>query len=131
MRVIVAGSRHITDYALLEKAVLDSKFNITEVVWGKATGVDRLGFDWAIKNGVTIKGFTAEWNSFGRAAGPMRNREMCDYADALILLWDGKSKGSANVRYEAKKRGPLIHEVIVEELQDEPKNLKSPCDLYR
>ena len=34
MRVIIAGSRVIKDYELVKKAIVDSKFDITEVVCG-------------------------------------------------------------------------------------------------
>lgn len=46
MRTIIAGSRSITDYALIQKAVSESGFEITEVVSGGAIGVDRLGERW-------------------------------------------------------------------------------------
>ena len=41
--------------------------------------------------------FNADWNKHGRAAGPMRNKQMADYADVLIAVWDGQSKGTKNM----------------------------------
>ena len=47
MKVIIAGSRGVEDYALVEEAVKQSGFDITEVVSGTARGVDLLGEHWA------------------------------------------------------------------------------------
>ena len=45
----------------------------------------------------------AQWDLYGRAAGPIRNAQMADYADAAIIIWDGKSPGSLNMIKEVKK----------------------------
>jgi predicted Rossmann fold nucleotide-binding protein DprA/Smf involved in DNA uptake len=61
MRTIIAGSREITDYALIERGMIDVPFNVTEVVSGGARGVDTLGERWARENGIPIKIFPADW----------------------------------------------------------------------
>lgn len=101
MRVIIAGSRHITDADLLEASVEDSDFDITEVVSGGAKGVDRLGEDYARQEGISITRFPARWERHGRSAGPIRNGEMAEYADALIAIWDGNSSGTRNMLTQA------------------------------
>lgn len=113
MKTIIAGSRSITDYSEVWVATTDSEFEITEVVCGMARGVDMLGKTWGEKYGIPVKEFPADWDANGKAAGPIRNRQMADYADALILVWDGHSKGSANMLQEAKKRGLKIHQHII------------------
>lgn len=105
MKVIIAGTRYkdkdakivFDDYNLVVEAVARSGFNITEVVSGTAIGADRLGEKWAIANGIPIKEIPADWNRYGNAAGPMRNKVMAEYADAAIVVWDGKSPGSRNM----------------------------------
>ncbi len=42
MKVIIAGSRSINDYRLVERAVADSGFDVTEIVSGCSKGVDTL-----------------------------------------------------------------------------------------
>lgn len=103
MKVIIAGSRNITDYKAIGQAINASKFEITEVVCGCAIGVDRIGQTWAIANGIPVKEFPANWDVYGRSAGPMRNIKMAEYADAAIIVWDGKSPGSLNMIQEIKK----------------------------
>jgi hypothetical protein len=112
VKTIIAGSRSITDIAQVQRAITGSGFYITEVVSGKARGVDSLGEMEARRRRIPVKFFPADWSK-GPCAGPMRNRQMADYAEALILIWDGKSKGSANMLQEAKKRGLGIFQHIV------------------
>lgn len=109
MKTIIAGSRTITDYALVEQAVIESGFSISEVVSGKEPkGVDCLGELWAHYNHVPVKPFSADWRTHGLAAGPIRNREMAEYAEALILVWDGQSKGSRSMLVMAESKGLKI-----------------------
>lgn len=97
MKVIIAGSRTINNYSLVEQAVEESGLEITEVVSGMASGIDMLGVMWATNNNVDYAEFPADWKKYGKSAGFIRNREMADYADALICVWDGVSRGSKNM----------------------------------
>lgn len=85
------------NYNLVLEAVARSGYTITEVVSGCATGIDRLGEQWARANNIPIKEMPADWNTHGKSAGPQRNRAMAEYADAAIVVWDGKSHGSRNM----------------------------------
>lgn len=115
MKTIIAGSRSITDPKVVERAILESKFNITEVVSGGALGVDRIGEDWAWAKRLPVKVFPAKWEQHGKAAGHLRNAEMADYAEALIAVWDGRSRGTGNMIEEAAMRGLKVHIKRVEE----------------
>jgi|SRR5579875_1509981 len=100
MRVIIAGSRafrYEQTTQLIEKAVRSSGFHVTEVVSGCAPGIDKLGERWAGENGKRIKRFPADWDRFGKSAGVRRNEEMGQYADALIAIWDGESRGTRHI----------------------------------
>lgn len=113
MKVIIAGSRTINDPKAVGQAINKSNFAISEVVCGCAIGVDRLGEAWAIANGVPVKQMPADWNKNGKAAGPIRNRQMAQYADAAIIVWDGKSRGALNMIQEIKKvNKPYFIDVI-------------------
>lgn len=105
MKVIIAGGRTITDYSLVLSALAESQFIPTEIVSGMAPGVDTLAIQYAQENNLTLKEFHANWKEFGKSAGPRRNRQMADYADALIAIWDGESRGTKNMIEEATKRG--------------------------
>ena len=105
MRVIIAGSRTINSYAVVADAIKDSGFEITEVVCGKARGVDYQGELWAKRNSIPLKAFLANWALYGNAAGMKRNEKMAEYAEALIAVWDGASHGTAHMIRVAEARG--------------------------
>jgi hypothetical protein len=112
MKTIIAGSRDLigfTGLAEVEKAISDSDFDITEVVCGCAKGVDELGLIWGTNHDIPVKRFPAQWNKFGKSAGPQRNIEMARYANALIAVWDGRSKGTAHMIKVAKMQGLKVH----------------------
>lgn len=106
MKTVIAGSRGINSYRLLKKAINESgiKDNITEVISGGARGVDRMGFLWAEEFHIPVAIFLPDWKRYGNRAGILRNIEMIDYADALIALWDGESKGTRHSIDYAIKR---------------------------
>lgn len=105
MRTIVAGSRSISDYILVERAIQESRFEITKVISGHARGVDRLGELWARKHKIPIQRFLPDWERYGKSAGVIRNTEMAKVAQGLILVWDGQSAGSAHMLRIARERG--------------------------
>ena len=99
MKLIVAGSRSITSYNTVRDAIRASGFTsqITEIVSGCAKGVDASGDQWAQINSIPVKRFPANWDKYGKLSGQMRNYEMAEYADALVAVWDGESRGTAHM----------------------------------
>lgn len=104
MKLIIAGSRNIDDYDLVNKAVEESEYeNICCVISGTAKGVDKLGEQWADKHNVCVLRMPADWNTYKKAAGPIRNAEMAKVADAAVIIWDGESRGTLNMIENMKK----------------------------
>lgn len=87
--------------------MLQNKSNI-EIVSGTAKGADSLGEKFANNMGYKIKTFPPAWEEFGKAAGYIRNKEMAEYADALIVFWDGESKGTKHMIDLATKKNLKI-----------------------
>jgi hypothetical protein len=109
MRVIIAGSRTIIDPLEVDKAIADSGFEITKVICGGAQGVDLLGSKYAFSHDLPIQYFLPDWKQYGKAAGPIRNSEMAQNADALILVWDGKSRGSNDMLNKANAKDLKVY----------------------
>ena len=86
---------------------------VTEILSGTAGGVDRMGERYAAQQGISLRKFAADWTGRGRAAGFLRNLEMSENADLLVLLWDGVSAGSQHMKNIALKKGLLLWEKIV------------------
>jgi len=111
MRTIIAGSRTITDPKVVEEAVAASGFTITEVVCGGAAGVDTLGKNWAVDRGIPVKMFPADWETHGKAAGPIRNSEMATYAEQAICIFDvqAECKGTKDMARKATGNGKHVY----------------------
>jgi hypothetical protein len=123
MKLIIAGSRTL-DIDASCAVSLHNLTDITEVVCGMAKGVDLAGKyfaenDWkedyplVSHDRLTVKEFPADWDKHGKSAGHIRNAEMAKYADALLLIWDGESRGSANMKQNMLKLGKPVYEVIL------------------
>jgi hypothetical protein len=104
MKVIVAGTRTVRDPAIVSAAIGASPFHITEIVEGDAPGVDRIAGFLANQWKVPCKRFPANWALYGDAAGPRRNQQMAEYAEGLIAVWDGVSRGTADMITRATVR---------------------------
>jgi len=112
MKVIIAGSRTITDYGTVLNAIQKSGFKITEIVSGTARGVDQLGERYGMDECIPIKKFKPDWSKYKKTAGFIRNEKMVNYVypyGALVLIWDGQSAGSAHTLKYAKKKGIKIY----------------------
>lgn len=94
MKLIIAGSRSITDLEVVFTALALSNFSPILIVSGAARGVDTLGEEYAKLVNLPVIRFPAKWEQYGRSAGHIRNEEMGDFADALLAIWDGKSPGT-------------------------------------
>jgi hypothetical protein len=124
MKTIIAGSRSFADgsglvrsyvYLMIFDTIEANLDRITEVVSGCARGPDRWASDAAFKIDIPVRLMPAEWSKHGKAAGPIRNRAMAKYADALIMFWDGKSRGSRNMIEQAMREGLRVHVEVISE----------------
>ena len=113
LKLIVAGGRDFHDYQLLTKAIMDLALveyadRAISIVSGMAKGADNLGYLFAVENNVSDYTFPADWNRYGRSAGMIRNKEMGNFADALLAFWDGASKGTQQmIQYMGSLNKPV------------------------
>lgn len=107
-KVIICGSRTFNDWPLLKRVCLRilSKRGKIEIVEGGARGADALGAKYADTYAMVHTRFTADWDTFGRKAGYIRNNVMGEYAEfgICIAFWDGKSPGTAMMIALAKDK---------------------------
>lgn len=112
--MIVAGSRSIDDRELIGRAIEDGDLvfgPLDEIVHGGASGVDEIAGEIAEERGFDVRVMEAEWDEFGHAAGPIRNQEMAEYADALVAVWDGESAGTENMIETALDEGLGVYTI--------------------
>jgi hypothetical protein len=99
LKLIIAGSRSITDFGQLLEAISLSPYQslVTEIVSGNAKGADLLGERLAREQEIQLAVFPARWEELGPGAGFARNKEMAAYSDALLAVWDSVSRGTSNM----------------------------------
>ncbi len=109
MKIVVAGSRNIHDKNLVYDCIEKSKVTITELVSGCAAGVDSLAEAYALDHDIQVMPFWADWKKHGKSAGPIRNKQMAEYADAAVVIWNGQSNGARNMIENMRSAGkPVI-----------------------
>lgn len=94
--VVIAGSRGLwlaDSYA----AIAIFPGDIDAVICGEATGTDTHGRIWAEGEGKPVRSYPADWKANGKAAGPIRNRKMARVGDEALVVWDGESRGAADM----------------------------------
>ena len=112
-RVAVAGCRHYENYCAAKEYI---DFCISEIrkkytlifVSGGCRGADSLGERYAAENGFETEIYPADWEKYGRAAGPKRNKKIAEISDYIICFWDGKSKGTKSLIQFAEKAGKTV-----------------------
>ena len=68
--------------------------------------------EYANKNGLKLTEFLPQYEHYGRAAPIVRNKQIVDYADKILIFWNGNSKGTLSViKYAKKTEKP--HEIIL------------------
>lgn len=103
MTVAVVGSRNVSNCpALLTR--LD-ELNPAEVVSGGAVGVDTQAATWAMANLKRLTELRPDYAAHGPAAPHVRNAEIVKRADLVLVVWDGKSKGTLSAARAAERLG--------------------------
>ncbi len=109
MKVAVIGSRSLTIDNIGNYLPVDT----SEIVSGGATGIDRCAAVYAAAHDLPLTEILPHYERYGRAAPIIRNREIVAYADMVIALWDGISKGTAFVIKECEKQQKACRVVIL------------------
>lgn len=112
-RVVIAGCRYYENYEEASVFIDACISNIRKeyeivIVSGGAKGADALGERYGLENGFMIERYAAEWEKYGKSAGPKRNRVMAEISDYIICFWDGQSKGTKSmIEYAKYYKKPL------------------------
>jgi hypothetical protein len=112
MRVLVSGSRYLTDefpvrreLATIDQYAKALGLELT-LLHGDARGADSIAAKIATEFGWAIEAFPADWEGMGRRAGYVRNSAMFySGVDMLIAFPKGESKGTRHAIALAEKTG--------------------------
>lgn len=112
MIVLCSGDREWDDLPVIQHCfdeLIDEFGEITLVVQGECRGADIMCRDEAKRRDIPVVGYPANWNKYGKSAGPIRNREMLDKhpdVDLVIGFHNNleESKGTKDMLTEAQRR---------------------------
>ncbi|KKN86896.1 hypothetical protein LCGC14_0264590 [marine sediment metagenome] len=114
MRILICGDRNWTDREAIWE-YLDSIPAGSVIIEGDARGADRIAGDIAAEMGFEVEVYPAQWDRYGRAAGPIRNTQMLDEGKPVIVVYChddlDNSKGTKNMVTQATKLGLLCRNV--------------------
>lgn len=92
MRVLVCGGRDFddVDFAVYHLETIHRDTPINTVISGMAQGADLIGWAWAKERGINVEEYPADWEQYGRRAGPIRNKQMRDEGcPDLVMAFPG------------------------------------------
>lgn len=113
--VLVCGSRSWHDDETMRYRLRDLP-PASVIVHGAARGADAMAAQIARSLGIVERGYPADWRTFGKRAGVLRNLALLEMEPNLVIaFWDGRSTGTRHVILEAAKRH-IPTEVIREAL---------------
>lgn len=104
MKLLIAGSRGITEFAFTE--LIDD--DVDTIISGGAKGIDTLAEEYADKHRLSKIILRPAYNIYGKAAPLKRNEEMVRMADKILIVWDGKSKGTLHTINYANKLNKTV-----------------------
>lgn len=110
MKLAIVGSRTFLDYTWMEQCLLRSfrLADIEAVISGGARGADAMAVRFAASHGLPLVVVQADWESHGKKAGPLRNTEIVQQADAVAAFWDGRSAGTRDTIAKARASGKRL-----------------------
>ena len=112
-RIIVTGSRSFSDKTLLDRALDSAQYYFEDmvVVHGGASGADALAEQWCQAHGVPSEPHPADWDTYGKSAGPIRKRQMAALGAVfgVAFLDDSECRGTKNCIREMEAVGIPVH----------------------
>jgi len=118
MRILVCGGRDYIDYKEFD-SLMDSVYsNLGEgydfecvIIQGGAKGADFLARGWANSLGFECIEFPADWKTYGKGAGHIRNQQMLDEGRPDVVVAFPGGKGTKDMVARARKAGIEVIEV--------------------
>lgn len=113
IRVLVCGGR---DYAGRDTVFevlheIAQRHNGVRVIQGGAPGADMLAREWCRIHGYVYEHFPADWKKHGRAAGPIRNKQMLDEGRPHVVIAFPGGRGTADMIRQAEAAGVPVERV--------------------
>ena len=107
MKLLIAGSRSITDFDLTPYIPPE----VDTIISGGANGIDTIAEQYADMHKLSKIILRPDYRRYKRGAPLKRNDAMIEMADSVLVIWDGVSKGSKHTIDYAQKLNKEINVV--------------------
>ena len=111
MKLMVAGSRSIDKNILNISAFMPDDVEL--LITGGTDGVDTMAEQYAAENDIKVQTMHPKYEHYGNGAPTVRNKQMVDMADRVLVFWDGKSRGAKFIYDYAKEVGTPVDMMIM------------------
>ncbi len=126
MKLLVSGGRSFDDeeFVVRQLVRIHKSVPITEIIHGAAKGVDTYAGEWADSVGIPQSGKKYKidnqaWKTYGKAAGPKRNRDMFDTAKPDVVLCFPGGSGTKDMHGYATRQGVIVERIIAQYFKKE------------
>ena len=117
MKLIIAGSRKLVVWSDFILSICEYyQLHPNQVISGGADGIDSCAEVFSTTYEIPFKEIKPDYIKYKdrpKYAPIARNKEMAKEGDTLLLIWDGKSFGSKNMKEEMLKLKKPVYEVIL------------------
>lgn len=106
-RLLVCGGRDFNDRARLFGKLDDlliERGGFDVIIQGGAKGADTLARVWAIERGVPVQQYTADWDKYAKAAGPIRNQQMLEEGKPTLVVAFPGGRGTQDMITRSRRR---------------------------
>ena len=121
MRILICGGRDFDNLGLFNKAMQDvvNTFGLNPrepfgsnhvIIEGGAKGADRMAGTFAEVHGWGLEVYPADWERYGKSAGPIRNKQMLEEGKPDLVIAFPGGRGTANMKRLAEKAGVSLWE---------------------
>lgn len=110
MRLLICGGRDYDDFERVHLVLKGMPVPITTIIEGGASGADHCAAMFARAADIPLETYKADWKTYGRYAGPLRNTRMLTEGKPDMVIAFPGGKGTANMIMQAKQRG--VHVIV-------------------
>lgn len=113
MRIIFCGGRDYADRTAVSRVLLALDADVVTVVHGGARGADSIVGELAEDIGwgpFRVEVYPAEWDLYGKGAGPRRNAQMLASGADLVVAFPG-GVGTDDMKRRARAAGVPVMEI--------------------
>ena len=114
MRVAIVGSRSVSMDAY-DIALRYIPRGASEIISGGAEGADQIAESYAINHHLPLRIYRPDYQTYHKSAPLHRNLQIVQYSDYVLVLWDGASRGAANVIQLCFQEFTPVHVLLIRE----------------